>query len=47
MQAVHQMQELLVAAGGSDTDSETKLYISNLDYGVTNDDIKVIFFNFF
>lgn len=40
-----QMQSILVAS--SDADSETKLYISNLDYGVTNDDIKVFLFCIF
>lgn len=38
-----QMQEMLMP-GGMDTDSGTKLYISNLDYGVTNEDIKVVIF---
>lgn len=38
-----QMQELLMP-GGMDTDSGAKLYISNLDYGVTNEDIKVVIF---
>ncbi|XP_074341550.1 THO complex subunit 4B-like isoform X2 [Apium graveolens] len=37
-----QMQEVLIP-GGMDADSGTKLYISNLDYGVTNEDIKVLF----
>lgn len=37
-----QMQELLMP-GGMDMESGTKLYISNLDYGVTNEDIKVLF----
>lgn len=37
LQAVHPMEDLLVP----DADSETKLYLSNLDYGVTNEDIKV------
>lgn len=38
-----QMQEMLMP-GGMDTESGTKLYISNLDYGVTNEDIKVVIF---
>ncbi|KAL1806075.1 hypothetical protein ACET3Z_029143 [Daucus carota] len=37
-----QVQELLMP-GGMDMESGTKLYISNLDYGVTNEDIKVLF----
>lgn len=35
------MQETLVR-GHSNSESGTKLYISNLDEGVTNEDIKVI-----
>lgn len=38
-----QVQELLMP-GGMDMESGTKLYISNLDYGVTNEDIKVVIF---
>ncbi|XWS74995.1 hypothetical protein CRYUN_Cryun01aG0047100 [Craigia yunnanensis] len=34
-------QGQLVSSGGSDM--EAKLYISNLDYGVSNEDIKVLF----
>ncbi|XP_024973350.1 THO complex subunit 4B-like [Cynara cardunculus var. scolymus] len=40
-QAFH-MQEMLVG-GESNLEAGTKLYISNLDYGVTNEDIKVLF----
>lgn len=40
-QAFH-MQEMLVGAE-SNSEAGTKLYISNLDYGVTNEDIKVLF----
>ena len=31
--------------GGSSIETGTKLYISNLDYGVSNEDIKVSFYS--
>ncbi|XP_028096962.1 THO complex subunit 4B-like isoform X3 [Camellia sinensis] len=37
-----QVQQML-AMGGSGSESATKLYVSNLDYGVSNDDLKVLF----
>lgn len=37
-----QLPEMLIP-GGSDSGAGTKLYISNLDYGVSNEDIKVLF----
>ncbi|KAA8539437.1 hypothetical protein F0562_026129 [Nyssa sinensis] len=37
-----QVQELLTI-GGANTEAGTKIYVSNLDYGVSNDDIKIIF----
>ncbi|XP_028096953.1 THO complex subunit 4A-like isoform X2 [Camellia sinensis] len=33
----------MLAMGGSGSESATKLYVSNLDYGVSNDDLKVLF----
>lgn len=41
MQAFH-VQKMLVG-GKPDSDAGTKLYISNLNYEVTNEDIKVYF----
>ncbi|MBA0852601.1 hypothetical protein Goshw_007403 [Gossypium schwendimanii] len=35
------------AGRASAIETGTKLYISNLDYGVSNDDVKVFFFFFF
>ncbi|KAI8029522.1 THO complex subunit 4A [Camellia lanceoleosa] len=37
-----QVQQML-AMGGSGSESATKLYVSNLDYGVSNEDLKVLF----
>jgi hypothetical protein len=34
-------QQQMMLGGGSNTEEGTKLYISNLDYGVTNEDIQV------
>lgn len=34
-------QQQMVLGRGSNTEEATKLYISNLDYGVSNDDIQV------
>lgn len=34
-------QQQMVLGGGSNTEEGTKIYISNLDYGVSNDDIQV------
>ncbi|KAE7996816.1 hypothetical protein FH972_001506 [Carpinus fangiana] len=36
-------QQQMMLGGGSNTEEGTKLYISNLDYGVTNEDIQVLF----
>ncbi|GMY08594.1 THO complex subunit 4A-like [Fagus crenata] len=37
-------QQMVLGSGSmSNTEDGTKLYISNLEYGVTNDDIKVLF----
>jgi hypothetical protein len=38
------LPQQMVLGGGSmsNTEDGTKLYISNLEYGVTNDDIKVV-----
>jgi THO complex subunit 4 len=35
-------QEPLMLAASEGSDGEAKLYISNLDYGVSNEDIKVL-----
>jgi hypothetical protein len=34
-------QQPMMLGGGSNTEEGTKLYISNLEYGVTNEDIQV------
>lgn len=34
-------QQQMMLGGGSNTEEGTKLYISNLDYGVTNEDVQV------
>ncbi|KAG6734763.1 hypothetical protein I3842_01G286000 [Carya illinoinensis] len=36
-------QQQMVLGAGSNTEEGTKIYISNLDYGVSNDDIQVLF----
>lgn len=36
----------MLAIGGVKADSGTKLYLSNLDYGVSDDDIEVFFFQY-
>lgn len=42
MLQVTQSVEAMVLSGGSQAEVGTKLYLSNLDYGVSNEDIKVL-----
>ncbi|KAI4351058.1 hypothetical protein L6164_005445 [Bauhinia variegata] len=38
-----QLMQTMFLDGGSGAEAGTKLYISNLDYGVSNDDLKLLF----
>ncbi|KAK2978098.1 hypothetical protein RJ640_009262, partial [Escallonia rubra] len=43
MQSLHVQETLIGGVFGADADAGKKLYISNLDLGVSNEDIKVLF----
>lgn len=40
------VEQEMVVSGGTYTEEGTKLYLSNLDYDVSNSDIEVVLFSF-